>query len=329
MKNARNEMEESKEFTLNEVVEYWFENIKVLTKESTYSKYYMLVYSHILPELGELKMTQLKPVLLERYVSKKWQNGRIDGKGALSANTVRLLTCILQSILQYAKQLGYTELSYTSISKPKISQKSMELFTKEEQKCLEDYIFKKSDLAAYGIYICLYTGLRLGEICALTWNDIYLEGGYLKVSKNLQRIQIADYKSKSEKNNQKTKILIDIPKSQSSIRDVPLTPSLNKLLKNLKISCTGSFYVLTGTTHYMDPRTYQKKFKKYLKECNLKARNFHILRHQFASNCVIKGVDIKSLSEILGHSNVNITLNRYVHTTMELKKAQINKLEDL
>ncbi len=325
MKTNFKKLEESKEYTFEEAAKNWLQNMMVITKESTYSKYSILVKIHLLPDLRQYKLKDLNSVMLEQYLYKKWKEGRLDGKGSLAPSTVRLLACILQSILRFAKQIGYIDTTYGTISKPKLILNEMELFTSEEQKCLEEYIFCKQDLGAYGIYICLYTGLRLGEICALTWGDIYLENRYLKVRRTLQRIQVAD--PSKDPYGAKTKILIDIPKSKSSLRDIPLTLSMQRLLYTIRLS-NPACYVLTGEAeHYMDPRTYQKRFHRYLKECGLKSRNFHTLRHQFASNCIAIGVDVKSLSEILGHSNVNITLNRYVHSNMELKRIQLNKLD--
>lgn len=326
MKSAFGELTEEKEYTFQEVAQNWLKNVMVMTKESTYAKYSVLLRIHLLPELGELKVNEIRPAILERYLNKKWREGRLDGTGPLSPSTVRLLACILQSILRFAKQMGYTELVYGSISKPKLVQNEMELFTTEEQRTLEEYIYWKKELGTYGIYICLYTGLRLGEICALTWGDVYLEHGYLKVRKTLQRIQVAELPKSPDA--PRTKILVDIPKSKTSLRDIPLTPSLQRMLSGIRRSSSAASYVLTGETgRYMDPRTYQKRFRRYLIECGLKPRNFHTLRHQFASNCIALGVDVKSLSEILGHSNVNITLNRYVHSSMELKRTQLNKLD--
>lgn len=325
MKGTSQKFIANKEYTFREAAQSWLKNIMVMTKESTYAKYTVLVRIHLLPELGELKLKEINTTLLEQYLYKKWREGRLDGKGSLAPSTVRLLACILQSILQFARQMGYTDTVYGFLSKPKLVINEMELFTTEEQRCLEEYIFWKQDLGAYGIYICLYTGLRLGELCALTWGDIYLEHSYLKVRRTLQRIQVVE--PPKDPAAAKTKILIDIPKSKSSLRDIPLTPSLQRLLYKIRCSSPGC-YVLTGEVgRYMDPRTYQKRFHRYLKECGLKSRNFHTLRHQFASNCIAIGVDAKSLSEILGHSNVNITLNRYVHSSMELKRTQLNKLD--
>lgn len=315
-----------KKYTLKTATQEWLKAIKMVTKESTYSKYCTVSQLHIIPNLGEILLSHITQPLLEQYVYDKYLYGRVDGKGALSANTVRLITYILESVLQYAKQMGYTNIVYAPISKPRLSQKNMQLFTIEEQKKLEQFVLTRKDFSAYGVYICLYTGMRLGELCALTWENVHLEERYIRVMQTLQRIQVVD--RREENQNKRTKIIIDVPKSQSSIRDIPLINTLANLLERIK-GKEEKAYVLTGkSTHFMDPRNYQKRFKHMLKACDLQPRNFHTLRHQFASNCIAQGIDAKSLSEILGHSSVNITLNRYVHTSMELKQLQINKLEE-
>lgn len=316
----------NRKYTLKTATQEWLKAIKMVTKESTYVKYCTIAQLHIIPNLGELLLSHITQPLLEQHVYNKYLYGRIDGKGALSANTVRLITYILESVLEYAKQMGYTNIVYAPISKPRLSQTSMKLFTIEEQKKLEQFVLSRKDFSAYGVYICLYTGMRLGELCALTWENVHLEEHYIRVMQTLQRIQVVDKSGDCQQ--KKTKIIIDVPKSRASIRDIPLTNTLVNLLEKIK-SKEEKSYVLTGkSTQFMEPRNYQKRFKHMLKVCNLQPRNFHTLRHQFASNCVAQGIDAKSLSEILGHSSVNITLNRYVHTSMELKQLQINKLEE-
>ena len=170
--------------------------------------------------------------------------------------------------------------------------------------------------------ICLYTGLRVGEICALKWGDVNFEEKTIYVHQTMQRLQCM------ESGERKTQILISNPKSDSSVRWIPIPDSLFNLICQYKFP--ENAYFLTGTSkQYIEPRNMQNKFKKAIKECNIENANFHALRHTFATRCIELGFDIKSLSEILGHSNVNITLNRYVHPSMELKQQNMNKLSEL
>ena len=169
-----------------------------------------------------------------------------------------------------------------------------------------------------GIMISLYAGLRIGELCALKFEDI--SDGIIHVTKTMQRIQKLDNADK------KTEVIITQPKSASSIREIPVPDFLNELI--LKFY-TPKAYVLTGEAGtYIEPRTMQNKFKSCVEDCGLHGMNFHICRHTYASACIEVGVEIKSLSEILGHSNVNITLNRYVHSSMEMKRRNIEKLQE-
>ena len=169
-----------------------------------------------------------------------------------------------------------------------------------------------------GILICLYTGLRVDEICALHWNDISLKEKTLYIHQTLQRLQNENI------NGKKTSLILSTPKSSCSIRTIPLPDDIAVVLDNFP--CKKEGYLLTGTDSCIEPRTMQNHFKHVLKEATIEETNFHTLRHTFATRCVEAGFDIKSLSEILGHSNVNITMNRYVHPTLELKRQNMQRL---
>jgi integrase len=193
----------------------------------------------------------------------------------------------------------------------------MRILSHTEQQRLNRYLYENLSLCNLGILLCLYTGLRVGEICALKWKDIVFEEHYLHVHQTMQRIQ------KKNNGEKKTEILIAPPKSDCSVRNVPIPDEVFRLVAEAK--CTADAYFLTGTVHsYMEPRTMQNRFKAAVKACGIGDANFHALRHTFATRCVELGFDVKSLSEILGHASVNITLNRYVHPSMELKQRNMN-----
>ena len=178
------------------------------------------------------------------------------------------------------------------------------------------FLHKDMDISKAGIFLCLSTGLRLGEICSLKWGDIDSERGLLRVSRTVQRI-------KSKEGPAKTILLETAPKSVFSNREIPIPDTLLSLLMPFRRA--EQEYVLC-TNRPMEPRTYQNHFKKYLGDIKVPDYNFHTLRHTFATNCIDRGMDIKSLSEILGHSNVQITLDRYVHPSMDMKRKYINAL---
>lgn len=164
------------------------------------------------------------------------------------------------------------------------------------------------------------TGIRIGELCALRWENIDIENKVLSVNKTLIRIQNTNTLIAS-----KTKVIISAPKSKCSIRKIPLPDCIIPLLK--AFAQKGDTFFLTGETErFVEPRTMQNRFKKYVSACNITDANFHALRHTFATRCIELGFEIKSLSEILGHANVNITLNRYVHSSFELKTLNMNRL---
>lgn len=192
----------------------------------------------------------------------------------------------------------------------------MEILNQSEQARLLRHLYEKMDIYKLGIILCISTGVRLGELCALKWRDINFEENLLYINATVQRIAIDGYATK-------TILLEGAPKSSFSKREIPLSDELTKLL--LFYCKDHEEYIFRGK-YPMEPRTYQNKFHKYLQSAGIKKKNFHVLRHTFATNCMNNGVDIKSLSEILGHSDVKITLNRYVHPTLEIKRQHMNLL---
>jgi integrase len=197
----------------------------------------------------------------------------------------------------------------------------MQILSMQEQSILSRYLYDNLTPCNLGILICLYTGLRIGEICALKWKDICIAEHYLDVHKTMQRVQIMDDKKK-------TTVLIQRPKSDCSIRKIPLPDTILSILQSEKKETDA--FILTGSAQkFIEPRCMENRFKTVLKACGVNNYKFHTLRHTFATRCVELGFDIKSLSEILCHASVSITLNRYVHPSMELKQKNMNLLIDL
>lgn len=304
--------------TFSELAKQWLQSASLQVKASTYARYSDGLDIHILPLLGGYKITKISSQDVERFTEEKLETGRIDGNGGLSPKTVRDLLSIIKAVLDYAKTQKYITEAF-QLTYPKYRHQEMRVLSKQEQTSLEKILTDDMNSYKLGVLLCLYTGLRLGEVCALRWGDIVFSHQVLSVRKTVQRIKSDDG------DIQKTKIVIDSPKSKCSLRQIPLPDFLMDHLARFYKS--NAAFVLSGIEERpAELRTLQNHFKQYVSASAIEQVNFHTLRHTFATRCVEAGVDIKSLSEILGHSNVNITLNRYVHSSLDQKRECVNRL---
>lgn len=295
----------------------WLSSIKPQIKPSTFNKYNNLLASYILPHLGDVNIHGFAVDKLYECCNYLLQKGGKKGTG-LSAKTVSDALSLIRRIVCYADSRGYSSLCTgreLSINQPS---KEINVLTQTEQDILARYLYDHQSERNLGILLCLFTGLRIGELCALEWSDISLENGTIYIHQNIQRIQI------KENDGRKTEVVITTPKSRCSIRMIPIPDFIISVLKNADIERKG--YLLTGSKTYLEPRTMENHFHKILEVLSIRKVNFHTLRHTFATRCIEVGFDIKSLSEILGHANVNITLNRYVHPSFQLKKENMERL---
>lgn len=299
----------------------WFESIKLHTKKSTQNKYYNMLTNYILPKYGNQTFDKITYEFVESHCKFLLKSGGKREQG-LAPKTVSDVLSIIRSVTKYATKKGIYIACDLSAIQVKQAPKSMRVFNIMEQDKLCKYILETVDPCNIGILVCLFTGLRIGEICALRWEDISLSDQTIHIHHTLQRVQ------EPADNGAKTKVIITTPKSICSIRTIPLPNELYKILiKHQKVSVG---YLLTNTNNkFIEPRTMQNKFKKILKSIGIEDTNFHTLRHTFATRCIELGFDVKSLSEILGHATVNITMNRYVHPTLEMKKENMQKLSNL
>lgn len=302
------------------IAQKWLDMQKVNIKESTYSRYKRIITKYLNPYFDGMYIENISNETIEEYIIYLTKYGRLDGNGGLSNKTAGDITAVLKSVIKYAAINNIQVQCLVNNIKLKKPVKNIQVLGKKEQELLTEYLSYNTDLTKLGVLISLYTGIRIGELCALKWSDINLEENFIKVSKTLQHIE--DYSNCS----QKTKVIIDKPKSESSKRIIPLPGFLKEILYGFKTK--GSAFVLTGDSKkFTEPRTMQARFRNILEDCGLPQVNFHVLRHTFATRCVELGFDIKSLSEILGHSNVNMTLNKYVHSSFDLKKNNMEKLD--
>lgn len=301
-------------------LEEWLNNfIKISNKQRTFERYKNIISLHILPHLGDYNIEDLSPIILQKFISNLSQNGNKRTNKGLSSNYINGIVSIIQSSLKKAHILGLvTDYNADKIKRPKLVEKQIVCFTTCEQKKIEKHIANSHRQKLKGVILCLYTGLRIGELLALTWNDIDFAKSTLSVTKSCHDGYI----------NSKHCVIIDTPKTQNSTRQIPLSKPLINLLKQLRKN-TQSKYVISHNNKPILVRSYQRTFELLLKKLNIQHKGFHALRHTFATRALECGMDVKSLSEILGHKNTTITLNRYAHSLWEHKANMMDKLGKL
>ena len=295
-----------------EIVDLWKIDKKQYVKKSSYSAYMLLVENHILPVFGN--MCSVEESDIQTFVFQKLKEG-------LSKKSIKDILIVLKMILKFGVKNKLIEYQQFDIQFPTDREKTeIEVLSKTNQKKVMNYVQDHFTFRNLGIYICLSAGIRIGEICALTWDDIDTDSGIIYIRKTIQRIYLID------DDNRHTELVIDTPKTKNSIRDIPMSKDLLKMLKPIKKIVNNSFYVLTNDAKPTEPRTYRNYYKKLMKELDMPELKFHGLRHSFATRCIESNCDYKTVSVILGHSNISTTLNLYVHPNMEQKKKCIDKM---
>ena len=303
------------QYTISELVDEWYIQIKCKVKISTMASYNNIVSQHILPELGELRVWELTNHDLSEFIQNKYKEGFSDG-------TVHLIAVVLKSILDFGDSINvaYQENLHINYSKKNNDQKK--IMEMEHYEKLKNYLMHPSCDWEAGLLLCLCSGIRLGELSGLTWENIHTEEGYISINRTISRITNVNYK---EDPNQTKKILyIRYPKTKSSIRDIPVSDTICKILEQWRKD--KSCYLMTGCEHCMEPRTIQRKYKRLLEILNIPYVKIHSLRHQFSTLWIEKSFDSKNLAEILGHTSVKTTLDIYVHGNDKLKKEYMNQM---
>ena len=299
----------------------WLESIRYKVKESTYARYNYVVFRYVFPYIGTIPFVNLNASIIDEYANQLLAKGKIENSGGLSGKSVTDILSIVKQIIKYAHIYIDNDNLHLDNLRIKQTSKKMRVLSRCEERDLTKYLMANMDYMNFGILLSLYSGIRLGELCALKWENINEQTGILEIRKTILRIQNTEPYAVS-----KTKVIISSPKSQCSMRDIPLPESILQIVRKIKASPTS--YILSGLPQkYVEPRTMQNYFQRVLIEAQVSHANFHALRHTFATRCVELGFEIKSLSEILGHSNVNITLNRYVHSSLEQKQENMNKID--
>lgn len=289
----------------------WLHSISYRIKESTLANYLLKADKHILTVFGNEDTFQISQNSICQFISDKRNSG-------LSNRYITDILILMKSVFKYASRTYHISNPMDGLTMPKKEKTEVLLLAPELEKKLMRILLANPTLTNAGIVLARMTGLRIGELCALQWKDIDLEKRILTVSKTIQRIQVKG-------GAKKTKLVITEPKSETSKRNIPIPECIIELLK--RFQGMAEEYVLSGTKKVVEPRTLQYRFATILKNGNLPSVHFHALRHMFATSCVKLGFDIKTLSEILGHSGVEITLNRYVHSSFEQKTEYMDRLK--
>ncbi len=300
----------------------WLESyIKPSSKQKTYIRYSEIVSQHIVGSLGDYEMDELTPLILQRFATELLHSGNLKTGKGLSANSVNGIVTVIQNSLKVAYGIGQTsEYTADKIKRPKAREKQVTCFTPTEQKQIEQAVLNGKKAKMFGVVLCLYTGLRIGELLALEWSDIDLQKGIITVSKSCH--------DGKDDNGQFARIT-DTPKTETSEREIPFPKQLIPYLRNLKKDSNSVYVVASDSDKLISVRAYQRSFELFLKRLHIPHKGFHSLRHTFATRALECGMDVKTLSEILGHKNANVTLNRYVHSLMEHKREMMNRLGKL
>lgn len=307
----------SKKILYKDWIYTWLLEKKDYIKESTYANYSNNIFNHIIPKLGNYYLNELNHKVIQDFLLELSKNGRKDNTGGLAEKTIKDITIIIKGSIKKGineDKIKHIELAFNY---PKDNKENkLYVLTKREQNKITNYVLENINSRNIGLLISLYSGIRIGELCALRWEDVDFKKNCLTINKTIQRVYIKD------KNKNISKVIITTPKTKNANREIPINKDFLEILK--KVKSDKKHYILTGNEKYIEPRTYRKYFNKVLDKLKIKHFNFHSLRHTFATNCISLGVDYKTVSELLGHANVNITLNLYVHPRYSQKKKCID-----
>ncbi len=298
--------------SITEIAGLWKEDKKAFVKVSTYSAYLLILQNHILPYFGE--MTDVREADVQAFAMKKLQDG-------LCQKSIKDILVVLKMIVRFGAKNGWCDYVEWDIRFPTVQEKpQLDVLSVGNHRKMLDYIQSHFTFKNLGIYICLTGGLRIGEVCALQWKDVDIERGVLMIRKTVERVYILDGDQRH------TELMIGHPKTMNSVREVPMTTELYRMLKPFRKVVNPDFYLLTNEPYPTEPRTYRNYYKRLMEKLGIPQIKFHGLRHSFATRCIESNCDYKTVSVILGHSSINTTLNLYVHPNTEQKKKCIDKM---
>lgn len=304
--------------TLEALAKLYLDHIKIGVKESTYTRYHRILHKYILPDIGKLRIDRMDAQVMNKFAERLLISGGAGGK-ALAPKTVSDILCLLRSVMKYGEENGFPPVSLSALRLPQKPHAKVEILSAESRKMLEAALLRSEDATSLGILFALFTGVRIGELCGLRWGDIDLRSRTAVIRRTVERIADLDPLTPS-----KTKVIISEPKTESSVRTIPLPTFLAEYMRRMQKS--GDIYLVSDKTEFTEPHCFYMRYKNFLKKNGIGNYTFHALRHTFATQCVEYGFDTKSLAEILGHSSVTTTMAFYVHPTIEQKRAQMELL---
>lgn len=300
---------------ISQLCQEWMNCNRLKLKDSTTVKYRLIIDKHINPFFRGCFLTQVSSEMISNFSADLMEEKK------LSPKTTKDILVLLHSILRYGHREYPVKAHSVEITYPRYTPREMRVLNRNEQKKLTDFLLCDLNPCKFGVLLALWTGIRIGELCALRWEQISLADHTVKIEKTMMRLQTLD-----PNQPQKTKVVTHDPKTTTALRTIPLCTQLGELCRRMNPGNKNA-YILTGTEEYMEPRVLQYRFRQYMQDCGIYGVTFHTLRHSFATRCVEANFEIKSLSEILGHANTAITMNRYVHSSVELKRENLRKLE--
>ena len=305
--------------TVQAVSEEWIKDEAHNWKESTLCRYKEKLKLYIIPEYGSRNISDITTDEVEAYLTRLQSEG-IEGRKPVGSSTAGLVLTVLKELLRYARKKGCVVRFVAECVRVKRKKEPVTVLSEGDENKLVDYLKKETDETDMGVLTGLFTGMRIGELCALTYDDIDLDECVIRVNKTMQRLPV-------ENGDSKTAIRIDTPKSDCSKRVIPISPKLAGIIR--PFYKPGAYFLTGDKEKFIEPRTMEGRFARILDKCGLDKVNFHVTRHTFATRCVERGMDSKTLSELLGHSSVATTLDRYVHLTMSHKAESVRLIEDL
>ena len=299
--------------TFREIASEWKRDKQRFVKETTMAVYGLQLQTHLLPAFGDRTMIEEKDV--QQFVVDKLNKG-------LSERTTKDVLIVLKMVVRWAnKHAGWDNRTDWEIIFPtRREQIELEVMTVTDQQKIVKYVKENFTFKNLGLQICLFTGLRIGEVCGLKWSDYNVSNNTLTINRTIERIYTID------NGQRKSRVVVSTPKTASSNRTIPMNKKLQKVLKELEKVVNKDFYIISNSEKPIEPRTYRNYYNKVLSKLGIAKLKFHGLGHSFATRCIENNCDYKTVSVLLGHADVSTTMNLYVHPNMEHKKKCIERL---